>query len=485
MPNSWKINKLPWTSDPGVTLSALAGGGESAWLDSATADSRPDGEARTSMLCFRPVAAIEQFPGEAARFVVGARCVAESGRAWDLWRDAHSSLPVLPTLPVALSPGWVGAVGFEAARQLERLPASTQPDLGLPLVRLALYDRAIVLDHQRRTAHLVATDSVRAALGLSPCSDGEELERIASACLLREAVSPVHPAVPCLRDEIGRGKYEGMVVQAREYIAAGDIYQVNLARRVQIAPIDDALSAYRAVRRSNPAAYAALLRWPDSAIASFSPELFLRVRGRDVRTRPIKGTRPRTGDPDRDRAYRRELLTSAKEAAELVMIVDLHRNDLGRVCEFGSVRVEHARRIETHPTVFHTIADVVGRLAADRDALDLLAACFPAGSISGVPKIRALEIIDELEPVARGAYTGAIGVLGLDGQMTFNVAIRTLQIRERTATLYVGGGIVADSDPAAEYEETRAKAAGILCGLGVAERDVTWESASSSASRSH
>ncbi len=168
-----------------------------------------------------------------------------------------------------------------------------------------------------------------------------------------------------------------------------------------------------------------------------------------------------------DEIQRRELLLSEKNAAELAMIVDLHRNDLGRVCAYGSIRVAHARRVEAHPTVFHTVADVVGRLGPGRDALDALAACFPAGSISGVPKIRALQIIDELEPVARGVYTGAVGVLGVDGQMTFNVAIRTVQMRETTATLYVGGGIVADSDPADEYEETLAKARGILSGMCV------------------
>ena len=227
----------------------------------------------------------------------------------------------------------------------------------------------------------------------------------------------------------------------------------------------DVLATYAAMRRTNPAPYAALLRWCGGAIASVSPELLLHVRGDSVLTGPIKGTRPRSDDAVLDAAYRQELLDSAKDAAELAMIIDLHRNDLGRVCAYGSVRVAQQRRIEAHPTVFHTVAGVVGRLAPGRDALDALAASFPAGSVTGVPKIRAMQIIDELEPVARGAYTGAVGVLGLDGQMTFNVAIRTLQIRPPAATLYVGGGIVADSDPTDEYEETLAKARGILNAL--------------------
>jgi para-aminobenzoate synthetase component 1 len=276
---------------------------------------------------------------------------------------------------------------------------------------------------------------------------------------------------PQLRFEMERAVYERMVGRALAYIAAGDIYQVNLAQRLRFEGVGDPLDVYCRLRRVNPAPYAALLRWAGGAIGSVSPELFLRQRGRDVLTRPIKGTRPRTRDPLLDAAYLRQLRDSEKEAAELAMIIDLHRNDLGRVCEFGSVRVRHARRIETHPTVFHTVADVVGRLRADCNGLDLRAACVPAGSISGVPKIRALEIIDELEPVARGAYTGTIGVLGLDGQMTLNVTIRTLQFCGQTATLYVGGGIVADSDPAEEYEETLAKARGIIAALQAAESE--------------
>jgi para-aminobenzoate synthetase component 1 len=349
------------------------------------------------------------------------------------------------------------------ARYLEALPASHRADLGLPLMRLALFDRGIVLDHAARRAFAVrAPDLAKAFPGAAWGSDREWLGVWSRAARVRSTVAPVTGA--CSR-EMERDTFERLVARAIEYIRAGDIYQVNLSHRFRLAGIDDPLVVYAAVRRANPAPYAALLSWDDGAVASASPELFLRVRDRAVRTQPIKGTRPRTGIPARDELLRRELLASPKEAAELTMIVDLHRNDLGRVCEYGSVRVAHARRLEAHPTVFHTVADIAGRLAPGRDALDLLMACFPAGSISGVPKIRALQIIDELEPVARGVYTGAIGVLGLDGQMTLNVAIRTLQIRGGEGTLYVGGGIVADSDPSAEYEETIAKARGILTGL--------------------
>jgi len=461
---SWDICEVAWPDDPVSAAYAFADGAELAWLDS-TADlaARP-GDARYSLLCARPCGVLEQFDGEPAAFWIGDRLADCDGSGWGLWRRVAGRLPRLPTLPCGLSPGWVGYLGFEMARQLETLPASHHEDLGLPLLRLALFNRGIVLDHRARRAFAVHAPGVGEVFADGGRNlDAEWLARWDEAA---EARCDFAAPVVRVRPETERAAYEQRVMRAIEYIRAGDIYQVNLAHRLRLEGVGPPLAVYAAVRRANPAPYAALLSWSDGAIVSVSPELFLRLREGAVRTRPIKGTRPRTGDPERDEALRRELVASPKEAAELTMIVDLHRNDLGRVCEYGSVRVEHPRRVETHPTVFHTVADVTGRLAPGRDGLDLLMACFPAGSISGVPKIRALQIIDELEPVARAVYSGAIGVLGLDGQMTFNVAIRTLQIRGAAATLYVGGGIVADSDPAAEYEETQAKARGILAGIG-------------------
>jgi para-aminobenzoate synthetase component 1 len=346
------------------------------------------------------------------------------------------------------------------AGRLERLPHARAAPLDLPALRLSLYDRGIVLDHAARRAYAVRA-RLHSALGVDVDPDWRtRWEQAACAC-----VAPVAPPQNIEEQQPERAAYEGAVQRALKYIAAGDIYQVNLARCVRLSITADALALYERVRAANPAPYAALLRWQGGAVASVSPELFLRVCGREVLTSPIKGTRPRTGHPAPDAARREELWHSAKERAELAMIVDLHRNDLGRVCEPGSVVVRCARRLEAHPTVMHTVADVAGRLAPERDGLDLLRACFPAGSISGVPKIRALQIIHALEPVGRGAYTGAIGVLSLSGDMFWNVAIRTLQIQPPAATLYVGGGIVADSDPAAEYLETCAKAAGILGGI--------------------
>ncbi len=468
MPGVWTVRQTAWPPDTATAVARYAGPGELAWLDGESVSAH----AATSMVCHHPCAILEQFEGQPARLRVAGQVRDVDPNAWHLWRRWQDRLALDRGTDQRLGPGWVGYVGFELARQIEHLPATRHEDLGLPLLRLALYDRAIVLDRARQCAFAVAATGVAAACG-AVADDTEWIARWEAAALPPNEADNAFPAPDgassasaiAIATEMPRPVYVAMIARAREYIRAGDIYQVNLAHRFRITGLGDPLATYRAIRRANPAPYSALLRWTDGAILSASPELFLSLRGRDVVTRPIKGTRPHGGDPARNEAWRRELIASAKEAAELVMIVDLHRNDLGRVCRLGSIQVRHARQIEVHPTVLHTVAEVTGQLRADQTALDLLAACFPAGSISGVPKIRALEIIDELEPVARGAYTGAIGVLGLDGNLTFNVAIRTLQMCGRAATLSVGGGIVADSAPAAEYAETLAKARGILSGI--------------------
>ena len=470
METGWATQEVAWPRDAAAAAGVLAGNDELAWLDSASADGLEVPHGRYSLVCCAPLAVLEQFDGCPAELSLAGEVVARKASGWVLWREARSRIPTCPVAAWEICPGWVGYVGFEMARQLERLPSSRREDLGLPLLRMGLFDRGIVLDHSEHRAFAVGADGVRPALGLRALPLEALVEKWESAVEAEPCQGCVEPVR--LRFEMQRGVYEGMVSRALEYIAAGDIYQVNLAQRLRFEGVADPLEAYGTLRRVNPAPYAALLHWADGAIGSVSPELFLHTRGREVLTRPIKGTRPRTHDGVLDAAHRQQLIDSAKDAAELAMIIDLHRNDLGRVCEYGSVRVRNARRLETHPTVFHTVADVCGRLRADCDGLDLLAACFPAGSISGVPKIRALEIIDELEPVARGAYTGAVGVLGLDGQMTFNVAIRTLQFRGQTATLHVGGGIVADSDPAEEYEETLAKGRGIVEALSEANTEL-------------
>jgi aminodeoxychorismate synthase component I len=253
-----------------------------------------------------------------------------------------------------------------------------------------------------------------------------------------------------------------MVRHAQDYVRAGDIYQVCLAHRFSTAFAGDPWPLYLALREASPAPHSAYLGLGDETVLSSSPECFLKMSGRRISTRPIKGTRPRMRDPEEDERQAFELKTSPKEIAELVMITDLERNDLGSVCEFGSVTASQLLHLERYAQVFHLVSTVEGELRPEISQVAALAACFPGGSISGAPKKRALEIIHELEPVPRGLFTGAIGYFGYNGESQFNIAIRTVLIRDGRAEFHVGAGITADSDPQKEWEETLHKAAGIL-----------------------
>ncbi|MGH7162990.1 MAG: aminodeoxychorismate synthase component I, partial [Planctomycetota bacterium] len=266
---------------------------------------------------------------------------------------------------------------------------------------------------------------------------------------------------------VERDAYLAAVRKAREYIRAGDVFQVNYAHEFRARFRGEPLALYLRLREANPAPYGAYLDLGGGrAILSTSPELFLRLRGRDVQTRPIKGTRPRGRGEREDAALREELARSEKDAAELAMIVDLERNDLGRICVPGSVVVAEERAVETYASVHHQVATVRGEVEEGYDRGDLIAAAFPGGSVTGAPKVRAMEIIDELEAGHRGPYTGAIGLFGDDGSLDLNIAIRTVVVANGEARLHVGGGIVADSDPEAEFEETLAKGRAIFHAWG-------------------
>ena len=307
--------------------------------------------------------------------------------------------------------------------------------------RFGFYDGLLVFRHDDKSWHATGgMDSL-----LRPAARTErapELSRFA----------------PC----ISREHFCRMVRRAKEYIAAGDIYQVNLSQKFTSPWHGDTLGFYKALRDCSPAPYAAYLDLCGRAVLSSSPESFLKMSGRRIRTRPIKGTRPRCADVAADEKSAHELVTSQKEIAELVMITDLERNDLGRVCEYGSVQVSELLKLERFEQVFHLVSTVEGRLRDGVDHVSALRACFPGGSITGAPKKRAMEIITELEPVERGLYTGAIGWFGFNGGSQFNIAIRTMVVENGLAHFHVGAGIVADSDPEAEYEETLHKAGGIL-----------------------
>jgi para-aminobenzoate synthetase component 1 len=344
----------------------------------------------------------------------------------------------------------------------------------VPRARFGLYDAAAVYDHQKEQWYLTAIDwPAPLAMQRPPVAQRLSLlrERLQSASRLA-LDEPPSPYTTRPVPNMSRKAYVAKLLRAKRYIEAGDVYQVNLTQRFTAQTTATPLELYRRLRTASPSSHAALLMWDDTAIISSSPELFLDLGDGHVVTRPIKGTRPRTGDPRIDAMARRELAVSDKDRAELTMIVDLLRNDLGRVCSFGTVRVTQPGEIEEHPTVFHRVATIEGNLKSGMGWPDLLRAAFPGGSVTGAPKIRAMQIIRELEPTPRGVYCGSIGWIGLDGAMSLNIAIRTIVQRGDRVHLNAGGGIVAESTPDAEYAETLAKLRGMLQALNAEE---PWE----------
>jgi para-aminobenzoate synthetase component 1 len=349
--------------------------------------------------------------------------------------------------------GAVGAFGYDLGQHLERLPHRAEDDLDFPDLVLGFYDRVVSVDHRDQKASIVELADRKAARAIDPHTYDEAFG---------STTSPGTRGANFTRD-----RYLDAVRRAKEYIAAGDIYQVNLSQRFHARTDAAPFDVYRKLREISPAPYSAFLQFGRRAILSSSPEQFLELRGRTVVTRPIKGTRRRSANDDEDERLRQELHSSPKDDAELAMIVDLERNDLGRVCEYGSVKVTAPKTLESHPTVHHLVATIEGKLARGQGAVDLLKASFPGGSITGAPKIRAMEIIDELEPTRRAFYTGALGYLGFDGSMSLSIAIRTILADGPDYFFQAGGGIVADSDPLAEYDETLAKASAMARALGV------------------
>jgi para-aminobenzoate synthetase component 1 len=330
----------------------------------------------------------------------------------------------------------VGYLGYDLKRHIEDFPGGAVDRTGIPECYIAFYD----------TVHYV--DPV--PLAPPPPS------------------RPPEPRVEGLRSSFSRAEYDRAVGRILEYIQRGEIYQANLTQRFSAPCSEDPFDVYLALRALSPAPFAAFLRTPWSCVLSSSPELFLRYEPSErlIETRPIKGTRPRGETPSRDRELARELEDSEKDRAENLMIVDLERNDLGRVAEIGSVAVTSLFELETYATVHHLSSTVQARLRPDYDLIDLLYATFPGGSITGAPKIRAMEIIDEVEPVPRGIGMGAIGYFGFDGSLELNIAIRTMIVKEGEAYFSVGGGIVADSDPTLEFEEALHKGAVLAHILG-------------------
>jgi para-aminobenzoate synthetase component 1 len=427
------------------------------------------GLGRWSYLAWDPVEVIRATPEE---------WPAVEARLRATLRDAS----VAPDLP-PFAGGWIGWFGYELGRAFDRQPMPARDDVGSPAVALALYDTVVAWDHLTGQAWLIST-GIDAAGQRSPVRADERLalrrQELAAPPPVGEPLAPqaggLHGSVPItafaeaprsLRGDFSPEHYERAVDRVIEWILAGDLFQANIAQRflAEWHGTPDAL--YHALRERTPAALAAYLDHGTHVVLSASPELFLRYdpSSRAVETRPIKGTRPRGACPEEDAQLRAELLASAKDRAENVMIVDLLRNDLARVARTGSVSVPGLCIAEAHPTVHHLVSTVTAELGQGHDALDLLRATFPGGSITGAPKLRAMEVIAELEPVARGVYCGAIGWIGLDGAMMLSVAIRTMTLAGQLAVVHAGGGITARSNPPEEYRETLDKVRGIIAAL--------------------
>jgi anthranilate synthase component 1 len=395
---------------------------------------------------------------------------------------AEFQSPYVPGLP-RFTGGAVGFIGYDASPVFEPAlldawaAARTRAGSGSgeepeDEAGFMLFDTVLAFDHVKHRILIIANARVTAdedlrALYQFACAKIQFLERELERGLSQPAPQAKEP--PAVRSNMTKETYEAGVRSIKERIAAGDIYQAVLSQRFEADVTADPFTVYRALRHVNPSPYMYFTRMGGLSIVGSSPEMLVRVEGRRVETHPIAGTRPRGGNDEEDLRLGEELKRNEKERAEHVMLVDLGRNDLGRVCEFGSVRVPQYMTLERYSHVMHLVSRVDGRLAEERDHLDALVACFPAGTVSGAPKIRAMQILSALEPTRRDIYAGAVGYIDFAGNLDFCIAIRTITIRNGRARIQAGAGIVADSNPAAEYEETRDKARAVLTALAMAE----------------
>lgn len=390
---------------------------------------------------------------------------------------AGHRVAVDPRLPRFFG-GLVGYVGYEGIGEMERMPVPKEPDGTVPRSRFVSCDRVIVFDNVRNTCQLVVcahvTDSGRSVeVYNDACAQIEALETElqAPASALPD---DVYPEV-VFRSNMAPEEYKQIVSMAKQYIYNGDIIQAVLSQRFSAESEIPPIQLYRALRLLNPSPYTFFLKIGDETLVGSSPEVMVRLTGDCVEVRPIAGTRPRGDTPERDHGLEQELLHDEKEKAEHVMLVDLGRNDVGRVSESGSVEVTEYMVIERYSHVMHMVSHVRGRLKTEFDAYDVLCATFPAGTLSGAPKIRAMEIIHELESEPRGVYGGALGYIGYDGNMDLAITIRTLEARGGEISVQAGAGIVFDSDPQTEYEETGHKAAGMQKAVHLAARGLVLE----------
>ncbi len=441
--------RLPYRADASAYFTLLRDLPWPAWLDSG-------GRGRYDLLVAEPIETLICTDDETA-IEGGAGRHVSSGDPFELLRERMGARTAgLDGVP--FSGGALGYWSYDLARRYVALPRSARDGVSLPHMVVAIYDWAVVIDHQEKTAQLV--------------SQQRYLQTADRLCAIRQRLSEVGEVAPITDTDFRLAGaytsnftahgYRAAFERIQQYLQAGDCYQVNLAQRFSAPATGDAWPAYLALRASSPAPYSAFLDWPQAQILCASPERFLTVHGQSVETRPIKGTRPRHADMADDARLVRDLASNPKDRAENLMIVDLLRNDLSKCCEAGSVRTPELFEVESYAQVHHLVSTVVGRLRPSQDALDLLRACFPGGSITGAPKQRAMQVIEELEPHRRGVYCGSIGYLGFDGRLDCNIAIRTMVHSGGELCGWAGGGIVADSRWADEYQETFDKARAML-----------------------
>jgi anthranilate synthase component 1 len=400
----------------------------------------------------------------------------ESGNIFEFLRTlgARYHSVVIPELP-PFTAGAVGYLSYEAVRMLEHLPPRVPPDVDLDDAVFMYFANVLAFDHVQHRLFLIANvlteegkGSLRAKYDAA-CRQLDQLEsRLRRPLQLPRVRRP--PGALHVRPNMPRARYEAMVERSKEYIRAGDIFQVVLSQRMEVPVRVPAFDVYRALRVVNPSPYMYYLRMGGSTVLGSSPEMLVKVAGRNVEYRPIAGTRPRGKSEEEDKRLEAELRSDAKECAEHIMLVDLGRNDVGRVSEFSTVQPREIMFVERYSHVMHLVSQITGQLRSDADSYAALAACFPAGTLTGAPKVRAMEIIDELEPTRRGLYGGSVLYLDFSGNLNSCIVIRTVLIKNKTAYLQAGAGIVADSVPAREHEECQNKARAVLRAFELAEQ---------------
>ena len=439
-----------------------------AWLDSA----RPHAvTGRCSLLAWDPWLTLETSGSRLRlRTADGVRML--SGDPWAGLREicrryASSGHPDLPPG----QPGLIGILGYELNQWVERLPSPKPVEPSVPALAWYGMGGTILVDHQAGITYVVSVVDPHAASSRQARRAAEARMEWVRHASTHEGLTDVGATnAECVRLEprLSQAAFETMVRRAQDYIAWGDIFQANLAQQFLAPWQGSPWTLYQRLRAINPSPFACFLRSPDWSLVSCSPERLVRLEGGVVSTRPIAGTRPRGAGPAEDAMNSLELILSDKERAEHTMLVDLARNDLGRVCAYGSVRVDELMVLEEYSHVTHIVSNVVGRMRPRADAVEVIRALFPGGTITGCPKVRAMEVIHELEPVGRGWYTGSCGWIGFDGALDLNILIRTITLAQEQVSVHAGAGIVADSDPAREYQETLAKAAALIEALGAA-----------------